>query len=1512
MKILKETDDKIDYIVHLSDIHLRLNSRFPEYNYCFDQVYSKLEEYKRQNKKCLIVVCGDIVHSKTELSPELCIETINFFFNLCKFYDTLVIAGNHDFMMTNRTRIDSLTSILHKRSPSNLYYLKETDKYKYNNCLFYVDSLLDDKGIDMKTKDEEEYNKYYKVALYHGGVSGWKTNQGFTSTDSTDNRKISDFMNMDLVCLGDIHMYQILNEKKPKILYSSSLISQNFGETDLNHGFLLHNLSEESHEYIIINNPYRHQDIYVKDDEMIVTDQKTLSIKNEEYLHHIALKGNIRIFYNMDTQELVARSLQEYLKKKLPHAKFVLEHVNLKKKKEESSSNTDNDNRTNSTQEYIKEYLQRLIPEKDKENERTKIETYILNLFLSHSNHVNNIQWNFLSLKFSNMFSYGKDNVIDLKNCKENIIGVYGRNGYGKSSIIDIITSVLFDKISRLSNNNSIAKEIINFNEKKASASLQLQIGEQEFEIQKDYTRNKANRIIIKTTLFEISKSQNTKVELTGEQRMKTNKVIETIVGKYESFIFFHLFLQKKDLSFRDFSPTRKKQFLHDVFGHSWMEKVEKEHKEKLKTLEIEYKVYSEKHNELSDYVFKEELNTLQGTHNEYKLSINRKKSELENIEKEISELYCSLINCNKETSIDSIENKIQQLKRKCNEYEETIKTSSVFLEKWQKIDFRKRYDVYQNSHPELLERYGEQKTHLHSVLTSSQEVDIADRLQDLYKQVNSNIKFEEDLEIESFFSIANKNIIAKEMSDLDIDNRYEEFYNDIKNCYNLLTHKESDISKENFVKKKREIVYEKDKKRELLSTKQKKYKKYEVLQRLQESIPNFMHQLNQFKEDPFFQAHMKKTKEEWKLLVDNIIVEKQESYEKLQENLKESQEYIDKVKEALGKISFNQNEKVISKGTYLRYKEENINVNENENENEMNCPISVLQENLSNLEIYFFEMNSSQQKVELYKKTIKDCCDVRIKINKECQACLSNPYNKKRIELEKEKKTFEKEFEKIKIKYKNCLEKFRKDISSFSTDKDILLLLNNDNNIIIPADVREIIKKKREKEKQKQLMEKRNQQMKDYESKKECDKLQRCLENGISEKEKIEVRQKKLVFYLKHKETISFLDKLYNFNGNVNIMSISMNTTSDHRKLEQEIQKIEKELVEINQLEKDTLKAWQKDFELIQEIRTMENSLSNFKKKEKWLHYLEQKQIYTNNILLEREIEKLELMKEKQKEVSENKSIFNFLQQVFVTEQKLTSCRDLYTNIVTQSDLHKTTVSDLSKSKQLIKDLQHDVDILARLRSKEKQKQKLQEFIESINSNIIENALLIEQTSMKQAIFNEMKEKMENIKHMIALEKQYIQIFDKDGLPLFLLNKNIHCIERKMNEMLTIFLPKKKVVFRISTDNQVEFGFQHSTENNYISAFTSGAEGFLLDVVLKYSLSLFSQCPKTNIFFIDEQLSVLDKERISNINRLFGFFKSIGVNVFVITHLTSIRDYVEKLIIVDKDDKNYSCLTFA
>ena len=59
-------------------------------------------------------------------------------------------------------------------------------------------------------------------------------------------------------------------------------------------------------------------------------------------------------------------------------------------------------------------------------------------------------------------------------------------------------------------------------------------------------------------------------------------------------------------------------------------------------------------------------------------------------------------------------------------------------------------------------------------------------------------------MEIESFFSIANKNIIAKEMSDLDIDNRYEEFYNDIK-IATISSHIKKVISQKRILSRRKE-----------------------------------------------------------------------------------------------------------------------------------------------------------------------------------------------------------------------------------------------------------------------------------------------------------------------------------------------------------------------------------------------------------------------------------------------------------------------------------------------------------------------------------------------------------------------------------------------------------------------------------------------------------------------------------------------------------------------------------
>ena len=94
---------------------------------------------------------------------------------------------------------------------------------------------------------------------------------------------------MDYVLLGDIHLFQYMSKEKPVMAYPGSLISQNFGETDPDHGILVWDLIEKTQIFIRIENPYRYQDIFILSRERMKTDQKIYDIENIP----IAPKGNI-------------------------------------------------------------------------------------------------------------------------------------------------------------------------------------------------------------------------------------------------------------------------------------------------------------------------------------------------------------------------------------------------------------------------------------------------------------------------------------------------------------------------------------------------------------------------------------------------------------------------------------------------------------------------------------------------------------------------------------------------------------------------------------------------------------------------------------------------------------------------------------------------------------------------------------------------------------------------------------------------------------------------------------------------------------------------------------------------------------------------------------------------------------------------------------------------------------------------------------------------------------------
>ena len=238
--------DKVDKILHIADIHIRNFKRHKEFRQVFRKLY---KDAKQLPKNSIIYVGGDIVHTKTDISPELVQLTSEFFKKLADIRPTFVITGNHDANLNNSSRLDALSPMIENLNHPNLHYLKDSGIYRVCNIDFIVMSVLDDSMDLPDTTDATGI----KIGLHHGPVHNSVTDIGYIVNNAS--LKQEAFTGCDLVLLGDIHKRQYLNKNKT-IAYSGSLIQQNFGETFENHGYILWDMSTLKGTFVDILNDY--------------------------------------------------------------------------------------------------------------------------------------------------------------------------------------------------------------------------------------------------------------------------------------------------------------------------------------------------------------------------------------------------------------------------------------------------------------------------------------------------------------------------------------------------------------------------------------------------------------------------------------------------------------------------------------------------------------------------------------------------------------------------------------------------------------------------------------------------------------------------------------------------------------------------------------------------------------------------------------------------------------------------------------------------------------------------------------------------------------------------------------------------------------------------------------------------------------------------------------------------------------------------------------------------------
>lgn len=532
----------VSKIVHCADIHVRNVRRHTEYQKQFEKFYSKIKEIKDENT--IIYVGGDIVHAKTDMSPELISMVSNFLTRLADIAPTIVIAGNHDANLNNPDRLDALTPIISNLNHSNLFYLRDTNLYQLGNVTFSVMSVFDEKSDYILADDIDTDTT--KIALYHGPITNSVTGVGFEIQSSTD---VGLFDGFDYALLGDIHQYQYLNESKT-IAYCSSLVQQNFGESYGNHGFILWDLEDKTSEFYHLDNDSGFHTLSIIDSELQPYDKTLITSKS---------RVRVRVSRTPDskTRELISQIKNELGLDEIAVTKqdsiTTNSSIDITK-----SSNLDVRNIETQNQ-LIKDYLNLtlnlditgdLLERIFEINKKSNV------LLVNNDDVIRNIIWKPKKFEFSNMFSYGENNVIDFSNLK-GIQGLFGPNASGKSSLLDALCFCLFDTTSRAYK----AEQILNTKKGWFACKFNFEIDGIDYFIEKRGTKNAQGKVKVIIDFYSVDSNGDKKI-LNGEQRRDTNSIIKSYIGSYEDFTLMCLSIQNNGTNFVDKSQTERKEIL--------------------------------------------------------------------------------------------------------------------------------------------------------------------------------------------------------------------------------------------------------------------------------------------------------------------------------------------------------------------------------------------------------------------------------------------------------------------------------------------------------------------------------------------------------------------------------------------------------------------------------------------------------------------------------------------------------------------------------------------------------------------------------------------------------------------------------------------------------------------------------------------------------------------------------------------------------------------------------------
>ena len=498
--------------------------------------------------------------------------------------------------------------------------------------------------------------------------------------------EVSVFDDFDYAFLGDIHKPQVLNEAGT-VAYAGSTIQQNFGES-VDKGILLWDIENKEDfacERAIFQNPKPFISIYLT---------KTGRIPNK-----FECPPNARLRLISQTNiplEKLRRAVDIAKQRFKPESvtflnKGNLSDSNIEDKVEAAIKENLRDEKIQ--QELIREYLKDYNPAAETLQEVFDLNSKYNKLVEATEDLSRNVHWKVKKLGWNNLFNYGEDNSIDFAKLS-GIVGIFGKNFSGKSSIID---SLLYTMYNNTSKNIRKTVNIINEHKEHGSGFLEIEANNKTYKISRrsdKYVKKLKGKVTdeAKTTLDFESIDHVTGEALihNATERGGTDKNIRSRFGSLEDFLMTSMSSQQGALQFINEGSTRRKEILAKFLDLEFFEKKFKLAKEDAADLRgalrrLEGKEFDEEIKKAKEDIFVAEANSLK-KRNECG-DLKKKLQEIEVVLKDFNDKIAAVpaepINIEElQVDLKKTKGQISDLKRNNRNLRAKVGRNNAFIEK--------------------------------------------------------------------------------------------------------------------------------------------------------------------------------------------------------------------------------------------------------------------------------------------------------------------------------------------------------------------------------------------------------------------------------------------------------------------------------------------------------------------------------------------------------------------------------------------------------------------------------------------------------------------------------------------------------------------------------------------------------------------------------------------------------------------------------------------------------------